>query len=32
MTAISGYVGAVPKRALVETSKCGPVAGERGVK
>jgi hypothetical protein len=32
MSAISGYVGPVPRRALVETSKNEPVAVERGVK
>jgi hypothetical protein len=32
MTAISGYVGPVPNRALVETSKMEPGAAERGVK
>jgi hypothetical protein len=32
MTAVSGYVGPVPYRALVESSFSEPGAGERGVK
>jgi hypothetical protein len=32
MTAVSGYVGPVPNRALVETSKLEPRAAERDVK
>jgi hypothetical protein len=32
MTAVSGYVGPVHWRALVETSNLEPGAGERGAK